>query len=92
MRHVDYNAPDAGSSTATHRGVDEVMEDSLKKGSSADGSVGNSYREGFAASSGIRPEAAETGGRAHAPEAKDKATPDPVPTSLEKENAGLADR
>ena len=91
MRHVDYNKPDRSSSTATHSGVDEMIDASLNEGSSADGEVAEQYREGFAASAGIRPETAETGGRARTPEAADKATPDPVPTSLEKENAGLAD-
>lgn len=48
-------------------------------------------REGFAASSGIRPETAETGGRRPYPEMEDESHPDRVPPSIEKENAGLAE-
>ncbi len=91
MRTIDTTKPDAGSSTETHRGVDEQIEKTLDDGSTADGRVEKSYREGFAASSGIRPETAETGGRAKAPEMADDAIPDRTPDSIEKENAGLAD-
>ncbi len=91
MRHIDTTKPDQGSGTATHRGVDEMIEESLRDGSSADGLVNQSYREGFAASSGIRPESAETGGKAFAPESKDSNGTGRTVNSVEKENAGLAD-
>jgi hypothetical protein len=49
------------------------------------------YEEGFAAASGVRQETAETGGRIKYPEAKDAPRPNPIPSLIEKENAGLAD-
>lgn len=91
LRIIDTTREES-SGTATHKGVDQVTEASLEEGSSANGDVQLSYEEGFGASSGIRPEVAETGGRAKAPEMQDDAIPDRTPDSLEKENAGLADR
>ncbi len=91
MRHVEYNDTPEPTGTATHRGVDAVVKETVDRGSSADAEIQQSFREGFGASSGIQPEVAETGGRAISPEMKDDARPDRVPDSVEKENAGLAD-
>jgi hypothetical protein len=91
MRHIDTTKP-THTGTETHLGVDEMIDESLDKGSSADGVVDKAYREGFGASSGVRNETAESGGHSNpAPEMKDDSIPDRVPNSLEKENAGLAD-
>ena len=90
MRHAQQKKT-AASGTETHLGVDQQIEKTLQDGSSDAGSIALSYREGFAASSGIRPETAETGGRAKAPEMKDDVIPDRTPDSIEEENAGLAD-
>ena len=68
-----------------------MVNESVERGSSADGAVGQRYEEGFGASSGIRPETAETGGRVRTPEMGDDALIDRTPNNLEKENAGLAD-
>ena len=81
---VDYEQSDTPS-TETHRSVDQQIAQDLATPASA------SMREGFAASSGIRPETAETHGGIRAPEMKDDSKPDRVPDSIEKENAGLAD-
>lgn len=83
MRHATSH-----TGTETHRGVDQMIEASLEKGSSANGDVANLYEEGFAASSGIRPATAETGGRIADPEITDEVRP---ATTQDKENAGLAD-
>jgi hypothetical protein len=91
MRHAQSNRPQSGSSTDSHLGVDKMIQNSLDHGSTADGLTAQQYEEGFGASSGIRPEVAETGGRLKAPEMKDDAIPDRTPNSPEKENAGLAD-
>lgn len=47
--------------------------------------------EGFAASDGVRPATAESGGRVKHPETDDKATTENIPESIAKENPGLAD-
>lgn len=87
---IDTTKPDH-SGTSNHLGVDEMIEESLQEGSSADGRIAKIYEEGFAASSGVRSETADSGGRIKAPEMKDDALSDRTADSLEKENAGLAD-
>lgn len=91
MRHVEYNDTPEPTGTATHRGVDEVVKESVDRGSSSDGDVAKLFREGFGASSGVQQETAESGGRIASPEMKDDSIPDRTPNSVEKENAGLAD-
>lgn len=83
-RVVEYDQTDQPS-TATHLSVDQKIDLDLRTPAQA------SMREGFAASSGIRPEVAETGGRVKNPQMKDDMADDRVPDSIEKQNAGLAD-
>ena len=90
MRRVNYDEKPDRTGTPTHRGVDEQMEETARFDGTGD-VTGKSYREGFAASSGVRNETAETGGRVRAPEMGDNSRPDRVPNSIEEENAGLAD-
>ncbi len=86
MRKVEYDAKDTAS-TENHLSVDDEMRETKHPGGEQD----HAFVEGFAASSGIRPESAETGGRLDHPEVFDDLVPDPEPISLEEENAGLAD-
>ena len=87
MRTIDYDAKDAAS-TENHLSVDAQIEEVIDH---AGGQQDLALREGFAASSGIRPESAETGGRIDHPEMLDDTMPDPVPDIIEEENPGLAD-
>lgn len=90
MRKINYNDKPIPTGTSTHRGVDEQMEETVKFEGTSD-VTDNSYREGFAASSGVRNGTAETGGRVRHPETGDDSRPDRTPDSIENENAGLAD-
>lgn len=85
MRKRDYDTMYKKSTGGT--GNQLAVDDEIKE--SEFESI--AYEEGFASASGVRPETAETGGRVRYPETKDAARPDPVPLSIEKENAGLAD-
>ncbi len=87
LRHVEYDAHESAS-TENHRSVDAQMEEVNEH---PGGEQNLAFEEGFAASSGIRPESAETGGRIDHPEMLDDSMPDPLPESLEEENPGLAD-
>lgn len=91
MKHRDYDTmyDETTGNTDTHLAVDSQMKKSIAKGSTSEDRL--EYEEGFAAASGVRPETAATGGRIKHPETKDASNPDPVPSSIEKENAGLAD-
>lgn len=86
MKTRDYDTiyNDTTGGTETHLAVDEAMQDKNAQAQHV-------YEEGFAASSGVRQETAETGGRIKHPEMKDDSRPDRVPDSIEEENAGLAD-
>lgn len=85
MRIIDYDKKDKNTGgTDTHEAVDDVMKRD-------DGSIGLAYEEGFAASHGVRPETAETGGRMRHPDMQDDSHPDRIPNKIEKENPGLAD-
>ncbi len=81
---IDPYAKYTGS-TETHRAVDEHMfpKDARE--------LQSAYEEGFAASSGIRPETAESGGRIKHPETQDHQKHPGAPDLIEEENAGLAD-
>lgn len=82
---IDYDAEDTPN-TDTHLSVDEKIRTDLEN-------PGNTpaFTEGFAASSGVRPQAAETGGRVKDEETQDDTDPDRVIDSTETEIAGLAD-
>lgn len=84
-RMVEYDEHDSPS-TETHLSVDEKIRTDLENPATT-----TAYEEGFDASSGIRPESAETGGRIKAPEMKDDPKNDRTPDSIERENSGLAD-
>ena len=85
---IDYDAPDTAS-VENHLSVDEQMTQVIDHPES--GRQENAFREGFAASSGIRQEAAESGGRLGRREGKDDLRPHTVLENREEENAGLAD-
>lgn len=91
MRKRDYDTmyDDTTGGTDTHVAVDTKMKHVIEDGSTKGDK--QAYEEGFASASGVRPETAETGGRIRAPERKDAAQIDPVPKSIEEENAGLAE-
>lgn len=55
------------------------------------GSVQNAYEEGFAASSGVRNLTAETDGAVQSPETGDEDGTNQTRTSVDLENAGLAE-
>ena len=55
------------------------------------GNLQRAYNEGFAASSGVRGETAETSGRVLHPEKGDETSIDFPINTVEDENAGLAD-
>lgn len=80
MRRIDYGKQETAS-TETHLSVDE----NLRKRSQ------NAFEEGFAASSGVRPETAETGGRVKNPEKKDSALVESTLDAVADENAGLTE-
>jgi len=89
MKTRDYDSIDKNTgSTETHVAVDTQMRHVIEDGST-DGDRA-AYEEGFASASGVRPETASTGGRIRHPESKDKARTSAL-TSIEEENAGLAD-
>lgn len=80
--NTKYNNKDAAGSE-THMAVDDKM----KRGYTPE-----TMREGYGAASGVRPETAETGGRAKHPESEDGSlTPERKSNHIEDENAGLAD-
>ncbi len=84
MRTIHYDKQEKYTgSTETHVATDTMMDDhfndSLK------------LEEGFAASSGVRNETAETGGRVKAPEKRDASIPAITIDKFEEDNAGLAD-
>lgn len=81
---IDYDAADSAS-TENHLSVDDKIRSDLNSPAQP------AMREGFAASSGIRPEAAESGGRIKNGQMKDDSQGDRVPDSIEKQNSGLAD-
>lgn len=87
MRVIDYDAKDSAS-TENHLSVDAQMEEVIDH---PGGEQDLALREGFAASSGIRPESAETGGQLDHPETLDDPTPEPVSVAADEENSGLAD-
>jgi hypothetical protein len=79
--NVKYNNSHAG--TETHMAVD----DKIKQGHTPE-----AMREGYGAASGVRPGAAESGGRLEKTETgDDPRTPERKSNHLENENAGLAD-
>lgn len=83
MRRIDYDKQDKNTgNTENHIAVDESIEKKF-------GNSRYAYEEGFAASSGIRGETAETSGRVKHPETKDAASLEHA--SLQGENSGLAE-
>ena len=84
-RVVEYDET-TSPNTDTHLSVDEKIRTDL-----ANPATTPAFSEGFAASSGVRPQAAETGGRIKAEETQDDTDPDRVIDSTETEIAGLAD-
>ena len=80
-----YNENTGG--TETHPATDEMIKQTIDQ----PGIHRRAFEEGFAAASGVRGETAETGGRVHAPELDDRSTIESLPSSLDDENAGLAD-
>jgi hypothetical protein len=86
MRIRDYDTmyDENMGSTAEHVATGTRMQDKVMQQSHV-------YEEGFAASSGIRNETAETGGRVKHPEVKDHSNRNIAANSIEEENAGLAD-
>ncbi len=88
MRTIDYDATEKGTGgTETHRAVDEVMQERIAH----EGSEYLAFVEGFAAASGVLPEAAETGGRLRQGGRTDASLPDRASAPIEQENPGLAD-
>lgn len=84
MRTIEYNEQETDSpNTETHIATDVMMNE--------DFNASLKLEEGFAASSGIRNETAETGGRVKAPEKGDASIPAITIDKFEEENAGLAD-
>lgn len=81
---VEYDQKER-TSTETHLSVSDKIDLDLSTPAQT------AMREGFAASSGIRQEAAETGGRIKNGQMKDDPKNDRVPDSIEKQNSGLAD-
>ena len=87
MRKIDYDEKDTAS-TENHLSVDTEMKEVIDHpGSIQD----HAFVEGFAASSGVRQESAETGGRLDHTEILDELLPDSEPMPVDEENAGLAD-
>jgi hypothetical protein len=85
MRRIDYDAPDKNTgNTENQIATDESM---VKKY----GNLGRAYQEGFAASSGVRGQTAETDGGETHPETADEPSVRRIAKSVESENAGLAD-
>ncbi len=87
MKKVDYDKmyDKSTGSTETHLATDTIMKEPYTE------RMGG-YREGFASASGVRGETAETDGRIGSPERKDRARrTGAVGTSIDDENAGLAD-
>lgn len=83
-RIVNYEE-ETSPNTDTHLAVDEkIKQDRHSPAQPA-------MREGFAASSGVLNEVAETGGQIKNSELKDDPSPDRTPDDIEKENSGLAD-
>ena len=86
MRKIEYDAKDSYSgNTETHIAVDEMMERRDQ------GLLQKGYNEGFSSASGVRNETAETGGRVKNPEIHDEDGTNKPVTTIDKENAGLAD-
>lgn len=85
MRKIRYESEDSPN-TDNHLSVDTQMELVIDHPESNQRS--RALSEGFAASSGIRPETAESGGTLKHPETKDGVR---SLSSVDKENAGLAD-
>ncbi len=86
IRHVEYDDTPDHASTGDHLSVDDKIRDDQ-----ANPGTTTAFKEGFAASSGIRPEAAESGGRLDSEEMNDDPRTTRAPDTAEKENAGLAD-
>ena len=84
LRHVPYEETQSPN-TDTHLAVDEKIRTDQQR------LARPAMREGFAASSGVLNEVAETGGRAKNSALKDDPRPDRTPDDLEKEHSGLAD-
>ncbi len=84
MRKINYDEPEKYTgNTEPHIATDVMMEEGFNSSLKLE--------EGFAASSGIRNETAETGGRVKAPEKGDASIPAITLAKFEEENAGLAD-
>lgn len=85
MKHkiVPYEETESPN-TETHLAVDEKIKLGYREGQ-------NPMVEGFAASSGVRPEVSASGGRINDDEKVDASNPDRVPDTIEEEIAGLAD-
>lgn len=84
-RVIDYDQKDSPN-TDTHLSVDTKIRTDLENPATSP-----AFEEGFAASSGVRPQAAETGGRIKDEETLDDTDPDRVIDATEIEIAGLAD-
>lgn len=84
MRTIHYNSQEKYTgNTETHIATDVMMNENFNSSLKLE--------EGFAASSGIRNETAETGGRVKAPEKGDASIPAITLAKFEEENSGLAD-
>lgn len=89
MKHVEYDdTAEDKTGTPTHKGVDEQMRETIN---GVGGAEAPAFREGFAASSGVRPMAAASGGRVKGEENADRSRPTPLVQEDTEENEGLAD-
>jgi hypothetical protein len=88
IKHVEYEEADSKTGSATHKGVDEQIRETTHN---LGGAQANAFEEGFAASSGVRPMAAASGGRVKAEENTDRSRPSPLMEEDTEQNEGLAD-
>ena len=83
MPKPELNKKDNNTGTETYLAVDDEINL---------GYTPEAMQEGYAASSGIRPEIAESSGQSHSNENADEShNPERKSSHLENENAGLAD-
>ncbi len=96
IRDYDTMYDESTGNSGNHIAADEMIRrrnnlQDNRTGYQEGGSLRDAYEESFASASGVRGQTAETGGRIRHPETGDQLRPDPMPSQLEQENAGLAD-